>query len=1019
MSLSSLSIQRPVLATVMSLVILILGGIGFTYLGVRDYPSVDPPIVTVSTSFPGANSDVIETQITEPLEAAINGVQGIRSISSSSSDGSSRITVEFKLEVDMETAVNDVRDKVSGAMRQLPQDVDPPVVQKADADAQPIFAVALRSDTRSIIDVSNFAEINFKERMQTIPGVSAVSVWGSKKLAIRLKMDPASLVAYGLTPLDVRNAVTRENIELPSGRIEGNNTELSVRTFGRLTSVDQFNDLIISKNGDRVVKFRDIGTAEVDAENIRSILKVNGLPCVNVVLVPQPGANYIDIVDNALVVLEQLKKDLPADIKTDILFDNTIYIRKSIKEVEETIFIAFGLVVLIIFLFLRNWRTTLIPVLAIPVSLVGAFFVMYLAGFTINILTLFAIVLSIGLVVDDAIVVIENIYTKVEHGMSPLDAGLVGSKEIYFAIIATTVSLVAVFFPIVFLQGVTGRLFREFSLVIVGAVTISAFAALSLTPMLSTRILKRNALEGRFYKFSEPFFAGMISIYRKAITSFLKVRYYAFVILLAAGGLIGFFWTRLPSEMAPLEDRGYINISATATEGTTYDYMLKYVENLVPVIINNVPEQDNIMTMVGMGGVNSATVRVRLTDIDHRKRSQQDIAAELSPKVRQLTGARTIVSQQQTFGSRRGGLPVQYVIQAKNLDDLKRVLPDFMAEVASSPYFSASDVNLKFTKPELNVLIDREKASMMGVNVQSIAQTLQLTMSEQRIGYYILNGKQYQILSQFDRSKRSHPSDLTNIYVRNDAGELIQLDNIVTVMESSKPPQLYRYNRFVAATVSAGLADKHTIGEGIEEMDRIAKKVLSDDFSTTLSGDSKDFVESTSSLLFAFVLALVLIYLVLAAQFESFRDPVIILVTVPMALIGALFIMYVTGQTLNIFSEIGLIMLIGMVAKNGILIVEFANQRQMTGLSRMDAVREAAVSRFRPILMTSLTTILGTLPLATASGAGAESRVSMGVTVVGGLFFATFLTLFVVPAIYSYLAAKKNKETHGDEKQKA
>jgi multidrug efflux pump len=1016
MSLSSTSIKRPVLTTVMSLVILILGGIGFTYLGVRDYPSVDPPIVTVSTSFPGANSDVIETQITEPLEAAINSVQGIRSISSASSDGSSRITVEFKLEVEMETAVNDVRDKVSGAMRQLPQEVDPPVVQKADADAQPIFAISLRSDSRSLIDISTFAEINFKERLQTISGVSDVSVWGSKKLAIRMKMDPGRLVAYGLTPLDVRNAVTRENIELPSGRIEGDNTELTIRTLGRLKTVEEFNDLIITKKGDRVVKFRDIGIAEVDAENIRSILKVNGIPCVNVVLVPQPGANYIDIVDNALVVLESLKKDLPDDVIAEVLFDNTIYIRKSIEEVKKTILIAFALVVLVIFIFLRNWRTTLIPVLAIPVALIGAFFVMYIFGFTINILTLFAVVLSIGLVVDDAIVVVENIYTKVEHGMSPMDAANKGSNEIYFAIIATTVALVAVFMPVVFLQGVTGRLFREFSLVIVGAVTISAFVALSLTPMLSSRVLKKNALEGRFYKTTEPFFAGMQNWYRRAVTGFLKKRYFAFIIIGLAGALIVWMWTLLPSEMAPLEDRGYVSISATAAEGTTYEYMLNYAETLEPIVKENVPESDNIMMMIRG---NSGNIRVRLVDIDDRKRSQQEIATSLSPLLRQQTGARTIVSQQQTFGSRRGGLPVQYVIQAKSLDDLKRVIPDFMAEVANSPYFSASDVNLKFTKPELTVNINREKASMMGVNVQSIAQTLQLTMSEQRIGYYILDGKQYQILSQFDRSKRNDPSDLTSVYVRNDKGELIQLDNIVTVKESSLPPQLYRYNRFNSATISAGLEGKYTLGEGIEEMDRIADRVLNEDFSTTLSGDSKDFVESTSSLLFAFVLAIVLIYLVLAAQFESFRDPVIILVTVPLALIGALFIMVITGQTLNIFSQIGLIMLIGMVAKNGILIVEFANQRQKAGLKIMEAVQEAAVSRFRPILMTSLTTILGILPLALASGAGAESRVSMGVTVVGGLFFATFLTLFVVPAIYSYFAAKKNVEDNINEKPQA
>jgi multidrug efflux pump len=1017
MSISSLSIKRPVLATVMSLVILILGGIGFTYLGVRDYPSVDPPIVTVRTSFPGANADVIETQITEVLESAINGVQGIRSISSSSSDGSSRITVEFNLEVQMETAVNDVRDKVSGAMRQLPPDVDPPVVQKADADAQSIYGVSLRSDKRSLIDLSNYAEINFKERLQTVPGVSAVDVWGSKKLSIRMKMDPSLLVAYKLTPLDIRNAITRENIELPSGRIEGQNTELTVRTFGRFQSIDDFNNIIIAKNGDRVVKFSDVGIAEVAPENIRSILKVNGIQCVNVVLTPQPGANYIDIVDKADKVIKDLKKDLPDDILTEVVFDNTIYIKQSLKEVESTIFIAFALVVLIIFVFLRNWRTTLIPVLAIPVSLIGVFFVMYIAGFTINTLTLFAIVLAIGLVVDDAIVVVENIYSKIERGMPPLEAGLKGSNEIFFAIIATTVALVAVFFPIVFLQGVTGRLFREFSLVIAGSVIISAFVALSLTPMISTRILKHNVMEGRIYKFTEPFFEGMINLYRRWVTQFIKLRYLSIIIILAAVVIIVYLWRKLPSEMAPLEDRGYVSISSTAPEGSTYDYMLNYAESMIPMIQKEVPEEENIMMMVGQGGVNSSSIRVSLTDIEKRKRSQQEIAVSLNPKIKQFTGARSMISQQQTFGSRRGGLPVQYVIQAKNLDDLKRIIPVFMSKVSESPVFSASDVNLKFTKPELTVLINREKASILGVNVQNIAQTLQLTMSEQRIGYYILNGKQYQILSQFDRSKRSNPSDLTSIYVRNDKGELIQLDNIVTVTENSMPPQLYRYNRFVSATVSAGLAGKYTLGQGIEEMDRISREVLTDDFSTTLSGDSKDFVESTSSLLFAFVLALVLIYLVLAAQFESFRDPLIILFTVPLALIGALFAMVITGQTLNIFSEIGLIMLIGMVAKNGILIVEFANQRQAGGLSIIEAVKEAAVSRFRPIMMTSMTMILGILPMAIATGAGAESRVSMGITVVGGLFFATFLSLFVIPAVYSYLASRKQTQQNENETQ--
>jgi len=1009
MSLSSTSIKRPVLATVMNIIILLLGAIGFSYLGVRDYPSVDQPIVTVSTSFPGANADVIETQITEPLEAAINGIPGIRSISSSSRDGSSRITVEFKLEVDMETAANDVRDKVSGAMRRLPQDVDPPVVAKADADSQPIFGVSLRSETRSLIDLSLYAENTFKERFQTVPGVSSVGVWGSKNLSIRMRMDPHRLAAYRLTPLDVRNAVIRENVELPSGRIEGNNTELTVRTMGRLRNIDEFNNLIILQDKGRVVRFSDIGRAEIDAENVRTILKVDGVPSVNCILIPQPGANYIEIVDNAKQVLEELKKDLPEDIKVVVSFDNTTFIRQSLDEVQETIYIAFLLVVFVIFIFLRDWRTTLIPMLAIPISLLGVFFVMYLCGFSINILTLFAVVLSIGLVVDDAIVVMENIYTKIEAGMSPIEAGIKGSKEIFFAVIATTVALVAVFFPIVFLQGVTGRLFREFSIVIAGAVCISSFVALTFTPMISTKLLKqrKDGKKGnRLYIATEPFFIWLTDLYRRWLNGFLRVRWIAFLIIVLFGVGIVWLWQQLPSEMAPLEDRSYVSVNSTAQEGATFDYTSRYSDEMVELIKREVPEIEDLMSGVGMGSVNSSWARIRLVPPEKRERKQQDVADDLMPKVRQLTGARSFVTQQQSFGGRRGGMPVQYVIQARNLDDLKTAIPRFMTAVSESEYFSASDVNLKFTKPEVTVAINREKAALLGLNIQNIAQTLQLTMSEQRIGYYILNGKQYQILSEFDRSYRSKPSDLTDIYVRNTAGQLIQLDNVITISESSMPPQLFRYNRFVAATVSASLSKGYTLGQGLEEMDRIAKEVLNEDFSTTLSGDSKDFVESSSSLMFAFILALILIYLVLSAQFESFRDPLIIMFTVPLALIGALLSMWLFGQTLNIFSQIGIIMLIGMVTKNGILIVEFANQRKAAGLHNYEAIREASVSRFRPIMMTSLSTILGILPMALATGAGAESRVSMGIAVVGGMLCATVMSLFVIPAIYTFFSSK-------------
>lgn len=996
-------------ATVMNIILMLVGCIGLIYLGVRDYPSVDPPIISVSTSFPGANADVIETQITEPLESAINGIPGIRSLTSQSRDGRSNITVEFELEVDLETAANDVRDKVSGAMRRLPKDVDPPTVSKADADAQPIFGVSLRSDKRSLIDLSMYADQYYKERLQTISGVSSVSIWGEKRYSVRLRMDPSLLAAYGVTPMDVQSAVTKENVELPTGRIEGDNTELTIRTLGRLMTIEDFNNLVIREDGDKVVRFRDIGVAEVDAEDVRSIMKRNGVPMVACVLIPQPGANYIDIVDRAYGVMADLQKDLPEDVEAGIAFDNTVFIRSSINEVKDTIVEAFILVVLIIFLFLRNWRTTLIPVLAIPISLVGAFFVMYLAGFSINILTLLAIVLAIGLVVDDAIVVMENIYTKIEQGMSPLEAGFKGSNEIFFAVIATTVALVAVFFPIVFLQGTTGRLFREFSIVITGAVIISSFVALTFTPMISTKLLTRNVTDNWFYRKTEPFFEWMIQGYRHLLEGFMRFRWIAPLILVASGLLIGWLWITIPSEMAPLEDRSNIRITSTAPEGATFEYMNRYADELSQYIEREVPEQDKIIQMIGGGNINRSNLNLWLADPEQRDRTQQEIADELAVQVRDFTGARTMVSQQQTFGGRRGGLPVEYVIQAKNLDDLKRVLPSFMDEVSKSPVFSVADVNLKFTKPELTINIDRDKAAVLGVTMQNIAQTLQLTMSEQRVGYFILNGKQYQILSQIDRVNRNKPSDLQTIYVRNNDGELIALDNLVTTSESSMPPQLYRYDRFVAATISAGLAKHQTLSQGLEEMDRIAGEVLDDNFKTTLSGSSKDFVESSSSLMFAFILALVFIYLVLSAQFESFRDPLIIMFTVPLALIGAMLSLWYFDQTMNIFSQIGIIMLIGLVSKNGILIVEFANQRKATGEPMLEAVKNAAVARFRPILMTSLSTVLGILPMAIATGAGAESRVAMGIAVVGGMICATFLSLFVIPAIYSYLSTDKVK----------
>ncbi len=1014
MSLSSLSIRRPVLATVMSIAIVLFGVIGFFFLGVREYPAVDPPVVSVSTTYRGANADVIDAQITEPLEESINGIDGIRTLTSVSREGRSSITVEFDLGIDLERAANDVRDRVSRAMGNLPPDVEPPIISKADADGQPIVFLNIKSRQRDLLELSDIADNMFKERLQTIPGVSRVDVWGEKRYAMRMWIDPQKLAAYNLTPLDVRNALNRSNVELPSGRIEGADVELTVRTMGRLADVEDFENLIVKQEGDRIVRFRDVGHVTLGAENERTSLKRDGEVMVGVVLRPLPGANYIAIVDEFYRRLEDIKRNMPPDLELGIGFDNTDQVRKSIAEVQETVFIAFLLVALMIFLFLRDWRTTLIPVVVIPVSLIGAFFIMYVMGYSINVLTLLAIVLGIGIVVDDAIVVLENIYVKVEKGMEPIRAGIEGAREIFFAVIATTIALTGVFLPLLFLGGLVGRLFREFGVVLAGAVIISSFVALTLTPMLATKILKRRDEHPWFYRKTEPFFLWLIGHYRNSLAVVMRRRWIAFALMGASILLIALIYPALPSELAPLEDRGTAQFRATAPEGATYEYMDAYVGRLVAMIQEEVSEDERealiSITSPGFsasGGVNSAFGFLVLKDADERERSQQQIVEALTRKVATLTGARAFISQEETISvGRRGGLPVQYVLQAPNIDKLKEVIPVFLDEASQDPTFAFVDVDLKFNKPELRVSINRERAESMGVSVLDVAQTLQLTLSEQRIGYFIRNGQQYQVIAQVDRANRSETLDLKSMYVRTKSGRTVPLDNLVTVSEESSPPTLFRFNRYVSATISAQLSPGFTIADGIDAMDRIAEKVLDESFSTALAGTSRDYAESTGGIMFVFFLAIVLIYLVLSAQFESFRDPFTILLTVPMALSGALLFLWYFDQSLNIFSQIGIVMLIGLVTKNGILIVEFANQRRAQGFNILEAVQGAAVARFRPILMTTLSTILGILPIALALGAGAESRKPMGIAVIGGLLLGTALTLYVIPVMYSYVTRR-------------
>ena len=1006
MNISELSIRRPVLSTVLTIIILLFGMIGYTYLGVREYPSVDNPIISVQCSYTGANADVIENQITEPLEQNINGIPGIRSLTSVSQQGQSRITVEFELSVDLETAANDVRDKVSRAQRYLPRDCDPPTVSKADADATPILMVALQSNKRSLLELSEIAELTVKEQLQTISDVSSVSIWGEKKYSMRLWLDPTKMAGSGITPVDVKDAIDRENIELPSGSIEGNTTELTIRTLGLMHTPEEFNNLIIREDGNRIIRLSDIGRAELGAADIKSYMKMNGVPMVGVVVIPQPGANHIEIADAVYERMERMKKDLPEDVDYTYGFDNTRFIRASISEVEHTVYEAFVLVIIIIFLFLRDWRVTLVPCIVIPVSLIGAFFVMYVAGFSINVLTMLAVVLAVGLVVDDAIVMTENIYVRIEKGMEPIQAGIEGAKEIFFAVISTTITLVAVFFPIVFMEGTTGRLFREFSFVISGSILISAFAALTFTPMLATKLLKHREKQNWFYRKTEPFFEGMNRLYSRSLAAFLRQRWIALAFSGLMFVLIAFLWNHIPAEMAPLEDRSQITINTNGAEGVSYEYIRDYTERINDVVDSIIPDAQAVTARVSSG---SGNIRITLKDIKDRDYTQMEVAEELSRAVQKETKARAFVQQQSSFGGRRSSMPVQYVLQATNIEKLQEVLPKFMERVYENPTFQMADVNLKFSDPEARIQINRDKAGVMGISTRNIAQTLQYGLSGQRMGYFYMNGKQYEILGEINRQQRNKPSDLVGLYIRSDNGDMVQLDNLVEIIYGTAPPKLYRYNRFVSATVSSGLAEGKTIGQGLEEMDKIADEVLDETFRTALSGDSKDYSESASSLMFAFILAIFLIYLILAAQFESFKDPLVIMFTVPLAIAGALVFMYFGDITMNIFSQIGIIMLIGLVAKNGILIVEFANLKQEHGEDKMQAIRDASLQRLRPILMTSAATVLGLIPLAFASGEGANQRIAMGTAVVGGMIVSTLLTMYIVPAIYSYISTNRSK----------
>jgi len=997
----------------MSLALILFGVIGFKFLGIRDYPAIDPPVITVNTSYAGANSDIIESQITEPLEKSINGIPGIRTITSSSTIGNSSISVEFTLSTNLEAAANDVRDKVSQAVRNLPQDVDaPPVVTKADANSDFIILMALQSRSKGLLELSDYAENVLQNKFQTIPEVSGVNIIGQKRPAMRLWIDPDKLNAFNIDFNDIEAVLNKENIEVPSGKVYGDKTELTIRALGRLTTEKDFRNLILREDNDGIVRLGDVAKVEIGPENYEQSWRLNGVNAIGLAITPQPGANYVNISDEFNRRLNEIKKSSKSDIEFTTLVDNTINVRKSLTEVKQTLLIAFLLVILVIFAFFRNWLIAIRPLIDIPISLIATFFVMYLAGYSINILSLLGIILATGLVVDDGIVVTENIFRKFENGMHIRKAALEGSIEIFFAVISTSLTLAIVFLPVLFLQGFVGSLFREFAVVVAAAVLISAFVSLTITPVLNVFLNRPGAQHGWLYVKTEPFFTGMENGYKRTLQQFVKRRGIAWYIVAACLLIIYFLGRNLQSELAPLEDKGMIRFQLSAIEGTSYKFMLKSGTDFSNFLIDSFPDRSfSFVSIPGgggsIGGLNGGTGRLALLPASERNMTQSEVVRDLTKKLTQFNNLRIFPVEEQTIAvglSSKGALPVQFVIQNLDFGKLKSMIPKFLEAARSDKTFQNVDVNLKFNKPEVDIIIDRIKARELGLTVKDISSVLESAFSGRRLAYFIMNGRQYQVISQVGIQDRQQPTDITKLYVRNNLGNSIALTEVLDMSANANPPSLYHFNRYKSATISASLAEGKTIGDGVTAMQNISTKLLDESFLTSLSGPSRDYAESSSNVGFAFMLALLLIYLVLAAQFESFKDPFIIMITVPLAIAGAILSLWIFRQTLNIFSEIGMITLIGLVTKNGILIVEFANKKRALGLTKYEAVVEAATQRLRPILMTSLATSLGALPIALSLGEAASSRMPLGIVIVGGILFSLILTLFVIPAIYTFVS---------------
>ncbi|WP_432472728.1 efflux RND transporter permease subunit [Amphritea sp. HPY] len=1014
MILSEISIKRPVLATVMSLLVLLIGAVSYDRLTVREYPKIDVPVVTVETSYPGASASIIETQVTQIIEDSLSGIEGIDYIKSISRSEKSQITVTFKLSRDPDDAASDVRDRVGRVRGALPDNVDEPVTAKTEADAQPVIWLALSSDRHSMMEISDIAERMVKDPLQTVNGVASVMLVGERRYAMRIWLDPSRMAAYGIIPQDIEAALNSQNIETPAGRIESSQREFSVLARTDLNSVAQFEDIIIRNDDGYPVRISDIARVEVAPEEERRNSRFNGESAVALGVIKQSTANPLSVSAGIKERLPQIEAALPEGITVKLAFDLSVFIAESIKSVFSTILLASLLVVLVIFFFLRNFRATLIPIITIPLSLIGVFAMMSLMGFSINTLTLLAMVLAIGLVVDDAIVMLENIYRHVENGLSPIQAAFKGSKEIGFAVIATTLTLVAVFAPVAFTPGRTGKLFTEFALTLAGAVVISTFIALSLSPMLASRLLSRKTKHNAIFSLIESGLQNLTHGYQKLLRQVLKSRLLAMTLMLGSIAGAGVLYNQLPQELAPVEDRSVILAMSIAPDGASVDYVDRYTRQ-VEGMLQQVPEEKSYFSIVGFPTQTSSMIFLGLESWEDRQRKQQQITQQLTPQLYGgVTGTMSFAMNPPSLGQSFISRPVEFIIKSDtDYAELKSISDQLMARIMQNPGFIQPDIDLKLNKPELTIDVNRDKASDMGLNIGLIGHSIETFMASRKVTRFKKDGEQYDVILQVEPDQRRDPSDLSTLYMRTGDNRMVQLSSVVSITESVAPKELNHFDKMKSVTFQAILAPGYSVGEALNfielQMAEISPETLYD-----FGGQSREFKESSNSLMLTALLAGVFTFLVLAAQFESFRNPLIIMLSVPPAVFGGLLALYFSGGSLSIYSQIGLITLIGLVTKHGILIVEFANQLQDRGYALQDAIIEAATLRLRPILMTTGATVLGAVPLAIAFGAGAESRQQLGWVIVGGMTFGTILTLFVIPTVYSYLGKRLFKQAEPD-----